>query len=78
MQTFEAVSSVLEDIVGVIASCTVYENIYWSDGSQSAKAVIAHLPDLYAKCLGFLAKAINYFRKTTTSEFPFSEHVRKH
>lgn len=70
LQTFEAVSSVSEDIVGIIVSCTVYEKIYWSDGCQSAKAVIDHLPDLYAKCLSFMAKAITYFRKTTTSEFP--------
>lgn len=69
MRTFEAVSSLMEDIVGIIASCTLYEKIYWSDDCESAKAVIHHLPGLYAHCLRFMAMAISYFQKTNLSKF---------
>lgn len=68
MQTFEGVSSALDDIAGIMDSCRVYEMLYWSDGCKSAKAIIQHLPDLYAQCLRFIAKAVSYFTKDTLSE----------
>lgn len=68
MQTFEVVSAALEDITGIMGSCRVYEKIHWAGEYQSAKAVIQHLPELYAQCLRFMAKAIEYFSKDTFSE----------
>lgn len=69
MQTIEAVSSLFEDIGGIIASCTVYEKIYRLDNCESAQAVIHHLPGLYTHCYGFMATAITYFHKTNISKF---------
>lgn len=67
MHTFEGVSSALDDIAGVLGSCRIYERIYDSE-LVSAKAVIEQLPRLYAHCLRFMAKAIDYFQITTASE----------
>lgn len=67
MHTFEGVSAALDDIAGVLGSCTFYERIYDSE-LESAKAVFEQLPRLYAHCLRFMAKAIDYFQTTTASE----------
>lgn len=67
MHTFEGVSAALDDIAGVLGSCTFYERIYDSE-LESAKAVFEQLPRLYAHCLRFMAKAIEYFQTATASE----------
>lgn len=68
MHTFEAVSSVLEDIASIMGSCRIYERIY-SKEFESAKAVITQLSRLYAHCLRFMAEAIDYFHTKSPSEF---------
>lgn len=72
MQTFEGVSSALDDIAGMMGSCRIYERIHLSYVHEftSAQAVIAYLPKLYTHCLGFMAEAIEYFQTDTASELP--------
>lgn len=72
MQTFEAASDALDDIAGLMGSCRIYEMIYssWPAGLESAEAVICQLPRLYARCLRFMAEAIDYFNTKTFSELP--------
>ncbi|KAL0631347.1 hypothetical protein Q9L58_009793 [Maublancomyces gigas] len=66
MQTFEAVSSALEDIAGIMGSCRIYENIHLSSILKSSEAVIRQLPRLYTHCLIFMADAISYFSTKTS------------
>lgn len=75
MQTFEAVSSALDDIASVMASCRIYEKIY-SMNLESIKAVMEQLPRLYAHCLRFMAEAINYYQTDTAGEFPLESQNR--
>lgn len=67
VQTFEGVSSALDDIASVMGSCRIYEKIYANE-LESAKAVIGQLPRLYAHCLRFMAEAIDYYQTKTPSE----------
>lgn len=69
MQTFEGVSSALDDIAGVLGSCRIYEKIHWSTDLESAKAVLEQVPQLYASCLRFMAEAINFFNTPTSSKY---------
>lgn len=70
MQTFEGVSSALDNIAGMMGSCRIYERIHLSNehGLESAKAVAAQIPRLYACCLRFMAEAIDYFQTDAASE----------
>lgn len=71
MQTFEAVSAVLENIAGVMGSCRIYEKIHWSNehGLQSADAVVQQVPQLYTVCLKFMAEAIDFFNTKAPSKY---------
>lgn len=69
MQTFEAVSSTLEDIANIMGSCRIYEEIHSPSNLKSSKAVIDQIPRLYAACLKFMAETIIYFNTNTTSRF---------
>lgn len=71
MQTFEGVSSTLDDIAGIIGSCTIYEKIYSSSELESAKAVVVQLPRLYSFCLVFMARAIDYYHTKAPSTFSY-------
>lgn len=70
MQTFEAVSSALDDIADIMGSCKIYETIHRFSQLESAKAVIFHIPKLYASCLRFMADAIDYFNTDALSKSP--------
>lgn len=73
MQTFEAVSSALENIAGIMGACKIYEGIHWFNDHrlQSAEAVVQQLPQLCTICLRFLAEAIDFFNTNAPSEFPY-------
>lgn len=69
MYTFEGVTSALDDIAGILGTCTIYERIYDTE-LDSAKAVFDQLTRLYTCCLHFMAKAIEYFKTSTASGLP--------
>lgn len=67
MRTFEGVTSAMDDVAGLLGTCTIYERIY-SGKWDSARAVVEQLPRVYAHCLKFMAQAIEYFQTSTASE----------
>lgn len=60
MQTFEGISSGLDEIAGLMGSCKIYDRIHSSRTLESSRAVIEQLPLVYAAMLVFTAEAISY------------------
>lgn len=71
MQTFEGVSSTLENIANIMGSCRIYEEIHSPNELESSKAVTDQISQLYAVCLKFMAEAIIYWGTNTASEFSY-------
>lgn len=74
MQTFEGISSTLDDIAGLMGSCKIYEMIHSSREFQSSKNVMQQLPCVYAAMLEFTAEAIYYSDK----RYPGMPHIPPH
>lgn len=60
MQTFEAISSALDDIAGMMGSCRIYERIHLTRRLESSKAVVQQLPVAYTAVLKFIVEAVCY------------------
>lgn len=69
LQTFDGVSSALEDIAEMMGSCRTYEDLYRSSQRDSGRAVVVQLQKLYVYNLTFMAGAIDYFRTGGLSEW---------
>lgn len=69
LQTFDGVSSALEDIAGMMESCRTYEDLYLCSARDSGRAVVVQLQELYVHCLMFMADAIDYFRTAGLREW---------
>lgn len=63
MQTFEGISSALDDIAGLMGSCKIYEGIHSARELQSSKNIIQQLPLAYVAMLEFTVEAIRYSDK---------------
>lgn len=50
MQTFEGISSVLDDIAGLMGSCKIYEKIHSSRDFESSKNVIQQRRTFTEQC----------------------------
>jgi hypothetical protein len=62
MQTFEATSSALDDIAGMMGSCMVYDRIHSlaCRDLDSSRAVMEQLPLAYEAVLKFISEALYY------------------
>lgn len=71
METFEAVTSFLEEIANLIGSCRIYENLFSPGDLESTGRAMKCLLLLYVAILEFIAEANVYFNTPSGSKFRF-------
>lgn len=69
METFEAVTSFLEEIANLIGSCRIYENLFSPGDLESTGRAMKYLLLLYVAILEFIAEANVYFNTPSGSKF---------